>query len=131
MIAIDFVQNERLPTVLVVEDEPLIRFAVADALRDFGVRVVEAATADQAWDFLAQGVEIDALLTDHRMPGELTGAQLAMRVRERFPTVEVILASAQPVCAGWSGPVLQKPYEMLRVCQKLASLATERHKRKF
>jgi CheY-like chemotaxis protein len=35
--------------ILVVEDEPLIRFGMSEALRDLGVAVVEASSADEAW----------------------------------------------------------------------------------
>jgi CheY-like chemotaxis protein len=39
--------------ILVVEDEPLIRFAMAEALREIGISVIEAASADEAWQYLA------------------------------------------------------------------------------
>ena len=38
-----------------VEDEALIRFAMAEALRELGVSVVEAASADEAWQYLTAG----------------------------------------------------------------------------
>jgi CheY-like chemotaxis protein len=52
------------PRVLVVEDEPLIRFAIADALRDEGVSVIEAATGDEAWEHLQIDSDIDIIFTD-------------------------------------------------------------------
>ena len=44
------------PRILVVEDEALIRFAMAGALRDLGASVVEAASADEAWQYLTAGI---------------------------------------------------------------------------
>ena len=55
------------PRILLVEDEPLIRFAMAEALRELGVSVVEAASADEAWQYLTAGAA-DLVFTDHQMP---------------------------------------------------------------
>jgi CheY-like chemotaxis protein len=55
--------------ILVVEDEPFVRFAMADALRELGVCVVEASSADEAWHYLTAGGSVDLVFTDHRMPG--------------------------------------------------------------
>jgi CheY-like chemotaxis protein len=51
------VERPRLgvPRILVVEDEALIRFAIAEALRELGVSVMEAASADEAWQYLTAG----------------------------------------------------------------------------
>ena len=59
--------------ILVVEDEPLIRFVIAEALRELGVSVVEAASADEAWQYLTAVGSADLVFTDHRMPGSMTG----------------------------------------------------------
>jgi hypothetical protein len=45
-----------LPRILVVEDEALIRFAMAEALRELGASVVEAASADEAWQSDGGGI---------------------------------------------------------------------------
>jgi CheY-like chemotaxis protein len=65
-----------VPRILVVEDEALIRFDMAEALRGLGVSVVEAASADEAWQYLTDGGSVDLVFTDHRMPGSMTGGQL-------------------------------------------------------
>jgi CheY-like chemotaxis protein len=62
-----------VPRILVVEDEALIRFVIADALRELGASVVEAASADEAWQYLTAGGSVDLVFTDHRMPGSMTG----------------------------------------------------------
>ena len=64
------------PTVLVVEDEALLLFSIADDLRDAGFRVLEAVNADIAVSLLETHPEISILFTDVDMPG-LDGIGLA------------------------------------------------------
>ena len=97
------------PRILVVEDEPLIRFAIAEALRELGVSVVEAASAEEAWRYLMSGESVDLVFTDHRMPGSMTGAQLAIRIRREYPSLVVIVTSAYFDDQGWSEPIIEKP----------------------
>src|SRR5258708_121655 len=54
-------------TVLVVEDEVLIRMMTADALRDAGLRVIEARTADEALQHLRSGNSVHFVFTDIEM----------------------------------------------------------------
>jgi hypothetical protein len=62
---------EPLPgSILLVEDDPLVRFPIAEALRDLGISVVEAATADEAWEHLRVAAStVDLVFTDYNMPG--------------------------------------------------------------
>lgn len=83
----------RRPTILVVEDEILIRFFVAEELRAQGNLVLEAANAEEALALLHSRLEIDLLLTDVRMPGPLDGAALARRVRQEHPRVKIVVVS--------------------------------------
>lgn len=62
------VKPER-PTVLVVEDEVLIRLLIADELRNQGIHVLEASNADEALTILESELSIEVLFTDIRMPG--------------------------------------------------------------
>ena len=90
--------------ILVVEDEPLTRFAMAEALRDLGVSVVEAASADEAWQYLMAGGSVDLVFTDHWMSGSMTGAQLAAR---RGGNTRPSSSSSLPVISiNWNGPNL-------------------------
>lgn len=100
------------PTILVVEDEFIIRFAVSDALRDAGFRILEAGSGDEGLTILLSGQVIDLLVTDVRMPGEIDGMELTRRSK--------LLNDARPVivCSGHlqaeeSNPAdgfLAKPY---------------------
>lgn len=81
------------PSVLVAEDEVLIRLAVSEYLRECGFEVFEAASADEARSILQSGLEPDVLFTDVQMPGELDGFGLARWARQRFPNLTIITTS--------------------------------------
>ena len=82
-------------TILVVEDEVLIRLVIAEYLRDCGYRVFEAAHADEALLVLRQAERpVDVVFTDIEMPGSMDGFALAQWVRANRPDVDVILAGS-------------------------------------
>ena len=80
------------PTVLIVEDEILIRMMLADTLLDEGYDVVEAANVLEAVAVLGQR-KIDAVITDVDMPGGLSGLDLARMISTSHMNVPVIVAS--------------------------------------
>jgi CheY-like chemotaxis protein len=69
------------------------------------------------------------VFTDHRMPGSMTGAQLATRIRREFPSVVVIVTSAYFDDQGWSEPVVVKPYNLFEIATALAQRARDRQQR--
>ncbi|MDM9627664.1 response regulator [Rhizobium sp. S152] len=79
-------------TVLIVEDEILIRMMLADTLADEGYDVLEAANVLEAVAILGQR-EIDAVVTDVDMPGGLSGLDLARMISTTHMNVAVIIAS--------------------------------------
>jgi CheY-like chemotaxis protein len=92
--------NHSIPgpgTVLVVEDEPLVRTMFAEELRHGGYPVHEAANAAEALSILrsSAGTRIRLLLTDLRMPGALDGGDLVHRVRADYPALKVVMVSAE------------------------------------
>lgn len=107
-----------MPRILIVEDEVLIRLVLAEALESAGFQVVEAGSGDEAADLLEHGVAIDLVLSDIRMPGRLDGFQLALWMREKFPTIPVFLSSGNTGKADTTSqlapglPFFQKPYEL-------------------
>jgi DNA-binding NtrC family response regulator len=79
------------PTILVVDDEPLIRFALAERLTEEGYRVIEAVTAASA---LARSVDgVDLVLLDYKLP-DGDGIEVLKRLKERDPDALVILLTA-------------------------------------
>jgi CheY-like chemotaxis protein len=115
-------------TVLVVEDELLIRMATADYLRGCGYRVLEAGSGDEAVAVLNTDIRVDVVFTDVSMPGTLNGFGLAQWVRRERPDVRVILTSgiartaheAQDLCA--HGPLMEKPYEHGEVERRIRAI---------
>jgi two-component system, OmpR family, response regulator MprA len=84
--------NDVIPTVLVVEDEPVIRELMAILLEDEGYAVRQAVDGLQALEMLEQQ-GIDLVLSDVKMP-RLDGASLVHRLRSRGDAIPVVLMSA-------------------------------------
>ncbi|HUL05087.1 MAG TPA: CHASE3 domain-containing protein [Candidatus Acidoferrum sp.] len=80
-------------TILVVEDDPLVRNFVVQQLRALGYTVLEAADGPQARAQLESDTPIDLLLTDVVMPGSLTGRELAASARRRRPNLKTLYTS--------------------------------------
>jgi CheY-like chemotaxis protein len=118
-----------LQTVLVVEDEILIRLVIADYLRECGYRVHEAASAEEAVVILqSPEVSVDVVFSDVEMPGSMDGFGLARWVRANKPGMQVILTSgaersadiAATLCE--AGPLLKKPYPSQDVVDRIRQL---------
>jgi len=117
-------------TILVVEDEILVRLVIADYLRECGYKVHEAVNAREALAMLqAPHVTIDVVFSDVQMPGEMDGFGLARWIRANRPGVQVILTSgversaeiAASLCE--AGPLLMKPYPPQDVVARIRQLS--------
>ena len=103
-------------TILVVEDNPSVRKAVARQLDALGYKMLEAQNAAAALDLVEDGAEFDLLLTDIIMPGGMTGYQLADMLRVKRPGLRVLFTSGYTeLAASGDGrrckePLLSKPY---------------------
>ena len=82
-------------SILIVDDEALIRMDVTCILEDAGHSVMEAASADEAITMLERFPGIDAVLTDINMPGTMDGLQLSQRIRDRWPLIDIVIASGR------------------------------------
>jgi DNA-binding NtrC family response regulator len=103
-------------TVLLVEDEVLVRMPIAQYLRDCGYKVIETVNADEAITVLLhKETVVDIVFSDIEMPGAVDGFGLAKWIREHRPGLDVLLAgtvpraveNAQQLCEQGSVP---KPY---------------------
>lgn len=115
------------PTILLVEDEVLIRLMIADELRSAGFYVLEASNADEAWEILESALPVDLLFTDIQMPGEMDGIALASRARARNPDLKLIITSGRHLEAGvdahiGAGEFVSKPYSLRALLAKIESL---------
>src|ERR1700750_2279035 len=122
-------ENQRLDlarTVLLVEDEALIRAVLSDMLKDKGFKVLEAANANEAIEiFEKTSFEIDLVFSDVRMPGSMDGFGLVRWIQGTRPTVPVIVASGD---IGKSNDAhrtqlgnmfLRKPYDLEHTAAKI------------
>lgn len=80
-------------TVLLIEDDDMVRELMADALLMLDVKVIPCVNADKALEELESAVSVNLVLTDIRMPGRLDGLQLAKLVAERWPELPIIVTS--------------------------------------
>ncbi|MGB6540836.1 MAG: response regulator [Xanthobacteraceae bacterium] len=119
-------------TILVVEDDVLIRMPIAQYLRDCGYRVIEAVNADEAMTVLLhRDTVVDIVFSDIEMPGTIDGFGLAKWIREHRPGTEIVLAGTVPrsvdaakeLCE--AGP-LPKPYEAQAVHDHIRRLLAVR-----
>ncbi|GGO99041.1 response regulator [Stakelama pacifica] len=99
------------PTVLVVEDDPLILVNTAELLEASGYAVIEAASAEEALTAL-QTAPIEILVTDLNLPGA-SGAELAVRARAMRPDAAIVYATGDisSIHAEPGVAVLPKPYD--------------------
>ncbi len=116
--------GDNAPTVLIVEDEPVIRLALQESLEDNGFQTLEAANAREALEAIGKmGRGIDLVFTDIRKPGEMDGMKLAQWVHHQMPNIPVIVASgyqAQAERARAAGEEFcAKPYRMEDVVARI------------
>jgi PAS domain S-box-containing protein len=80
-------------TVMVVEDDALVRNYVTQQLKSLGYQTVCAADANEALRLVDSGTEFELLFTDVIMPGSMNGRQLADELVKRRPSVRVLFTS--------------------------------------
>jgi PAS domain S-box-containing protein len=115
-------------TVLVVEDEPVVRSLILEVLEDLGYRTLEAADGPAGLKLLQSKRHIDLLITDVGLPG-LNGRQLADAARERRRDLKVLFitgyAENATVAAGFLDPgmaMITKPFAVDTLAQKIRSI---------
>lgn len=86
--------NDTRLTVLLVEDEILIRLVMSEGLRDDGYQVIEAANADEARTILDSRTAVDIVVTDINMPGSINGLELAAHVKAHHAALPVLIVSS-------------------------------------
>jgi DNA-binding NtrC family response regulator len=124
-------ENGSDQVVLVVEDDTFLRSMTADYLRQFGLSVLEAPTADDAVDVLACA-DVGLVLTDVQMPG-MSGIELARLVHAVHPRTPVIVTSGRSDAQrltdelGQHTMFVAKPYDIDLLGQEIVRLIADRH----
>ena len=111
-------------TILVVEDEDIVRATLTRSLARLGYQVLEAASGQAAVEvWQGHREQFDVLLTDMIMPGGMTGVELAKRLREDKPALPVIVSSgysSQLDRTGFDTIIyLPKPYQLAELGEAL------------
>jgi DNA-binding NtrC family response regulator len=115
------------PTVLIVEDELLIRWAIAEHLQDCGFKIVTASNAEEAISAIERyRSTIHVVFSDVRMPGRIDGFGLANWIAKHRPDVAVVLTSghadnqqaAEQPCEK-QPEIVRKPYDFRDVAERL------------
>lgn len=112
-------------SILLVDDEDVVRSGTAEMLRDLGHQVAEATGGANALLQLGTGLKVDAVITDYMMP-QMDGAELARRIRAEHPGLPVL------VITGYAGgdlnlglPQLAKPFRQADIALALQRLFAE------
>lgn len=114
-------------TILIVEDEPILREMSRDILKDYGYHLIEASTGKEALEVWQQRAgEIDLVLTDMVMPEGLSGVDLAERMLADRPDVKIIFTSgytstqiSPELLSRTHARFLQKPYSQTTLAQAI------------
>ncbi|MBL8644125.1 MAG: PAS domain-containing protein [Rhodospirillaceae bacterium] len=120
-------------TILLVEDEDMVREFVQVMLTDLGYRVVSHRDAESAWTEIMTGLKPDVLLTDLILPGAMNGRQLAEKVIKMRPGISILYMSGYTENAivhhGRLDPgvnLLSKPFRRYDLAVKLRAVITAR-----
>lgn len=127
---ISFMVKNSAASVLVVDDEALIRWSLSEALGDRGYAVVEAGSAKDALASIAKAeTPFDIVILDFRLP-DSADLRLLARIKELMPVAEVIMVTAhnspelsQGAAALGAFRVISKPFDM----ENLAELVKQAH----
>jgi two-component system, cell cycle sensor histidine kinase and response regulator CckA len=121
------------PTVLVVDDEELLRRFMAQAMSADGYRVLEASNGIEALAWFGNGASpIHLVITDIRMPG-MGGVELAEQLATRSPAPPVLFVTGGHGHSALPGPVLLKPFlpsDLSTVVRQLLDPRTARFTRR-
>jgi signal transduction histidine kinase/ActR/RegA family two-component response regulator len=110
-------------SILLVDDEEIVRTGTAEMIRDLGHDVMEAHSGAQALAMLTESGGVDLVITDYKMP-RMDGAELARRLKEQQPHIPVLIIT------GYTGaaedvlhlPQLAKPFGQADIAEVIARL---------
>jgi CheY-like chemotaxis protein len=112
-----------MPTVLLVDDEPIIRMLLVETFQNAGLEVIEASDGEEASRVLDSDTKIDLLMTDLVMPGQIQGTDIIELSRRKRPDTRIIAFSGDPERVDKISfiKVLHKPFD----CHRAVTLALE------
>ncbi|MES2180779.1 MAG: response regulator, partial [Pseudomonadota bacterium] len=122
--------NER---ILVVEDDPLVRVFLDNALTQLGYKVVTVGDAGEALNLLGKHSVIDLLIADVVLPRGMSGRELAAAVKDTHPLMAVLFISGFPDESMTTddvtiSPALKKPFEVQDIARRIRAAIEVRPK---
>ncbi len=113
-------------SILVAEDESLLRMVAVDMLEDAGYHVIEVESGDEGAKILKGNQAIAGLITDIQMPGVIDGCALAAITHDRRPNAVILVVSGNRVPDASELPAgakfIGKPYDVKRVLSTLTHM---------
>jgi len=116
-------------TVLVVDDEPLIRLLVVEVLEELGFTAIEAGDGPSGLKILQSDARLDLLITDVGLPGGMNGRQMADAARETRPDLKVLFITgyAENAVVGHGHlehgmHVMTKPFALEQLTERIKAL---------
>lgn len=114
-------------TILVVEDDDIVRMLIVDVLEELDFKVLEAADGESALNTLGdQSKHIDLMMTDHGLP-DMTGSELAEKARQMRPSLPVLFASgyAENIDVPADMHVIGKPFSIDQLRDKVKGILNQ------
>ncbi|NWC95617.1 MULTISPECIES: response regulator [unclassified Pseudomonas] len=111
-------------TILVVEDDAIVRMLIVDVLEELEFQVLEAPDAEKALDIVNDTSQtIDLMMTDHGLPG-MSGVELANKARALRPALPILFASgyAENIDVPAGTQVIAKPFSIDQLRDKVKSM---------
>jgi signal transduction histidine kinase len=111
-------------TILVVEDDEKVRQVTVSTLRSLGFEVLEAEHGDEAVEKLRGGDGVDLVFSDVKMPGSLSGTDLARRIEAEWPWIKVLLTSGYVEAEDdiERFKIIYKPYRVTELAERIHAL---------
>ena len=117
-------------TVLVVEDEPVVRGVILEMLSEQGYRTLQAVDGPSGLKILRSGARIDLLVTDVGLPG-MNGRQLADQARETRPDLKILFitgyAESVAIADGFLQPgmeMITKPFDLDNLSRRIRGMVS-------
>lgn len=100
------------PAALIVEDQPFVGMVASDILRESGFRTFHAYDATRAAELLDEHPEIELVITEAQLPGDMDGLELCRELQRQRPDIQLVVTAAQDLSSGLpqGTRVLRKPY---------------------
>lgn len=121
---------EQRQTILIVEDEPVVRALVMESLSDLGYNALEASDSATGLKILQSNVRIDLLISDVGLPGGLNGRQMADAALQGRPGLKVLFITGYAENAATANShllpgmqVMTKPFDLQELASRITSMA--------